>query len=199
MIMYKNANRAACVMLLGAALSGCGISSFVKSELSAYDEPTTGDLAHIRLIGSRNVKVYPNSTCVQPLLPGSGYPAGPQMGGQRKRDVGMPKTDSMPNHYVEIAARAGQPITAGFSFHGEMTMPGVAGTGAPGSRATSGCYAAASFVPQVGQHYEMATKWSFGQACRLELHQLITDPEGRTQRVPITAEPAQTCQSSGAE
>lgn len=189
----------ACVVLGSVGLCGCGISGFVKSELSAYEEPAEGELAHIRLIGSRNVKVYPDSTCVQPLLPGSGYPAGPQMGGQRKRDIGMPKADPMPDHYIEIAARAGRPITATFSFHGEMSMPGMVGTGAPGSRATSGCRAAASFIPEAGAHYELATKWSFGQDCKLELRQIVTDGEGRTRRVPVAAQPASSCKAGNAE
>lgn len=78
-------------------LSGCFIKEVVKSELSSYDEPKHEDVAHLRVSGSRNIKVYPNSVCVSPDVPGSGYPAGPQMGGQRKRDLGMPKTPDTPS------------------------------------------------------------------------------------------------------
>ena len=51
------------IFAIGASslLSGCFVKSTLKSELSSYAEPTTGDLAHIRLIGSRNVKVYPGT------------------------------------------------------------------------------------------------------------------------------------------
>lgn len=98
-------------------LTGCAsIGDQIKDEFSSYAEPKEGELAHIRLIGSRQVKVYPNSTCVNPGAPGSGYPNGWQMYGQRKRDLGMPKLPQTPRHYIEIAARAAQPITAAFSF-----------------------------------------------------------------------------------
>jgi hypothetical protein len=163
-------------------LSGCVIGEIVKSELSAYDEPQSGDLAHIRLIGSRNVKIYPNNTCTVALSPGSGYPAGPQMGGQRKRDLGMPKSADMPKHYVEIAARAGQPIAAGFAFHAETTQPGIAGTGMPNQRSSSDCYASASFIPQAGQNYEMATSWRFGQGCVIQIWQLVVNNDGVVRR-----------------
>ena len=95
-----------------ALLSGCFIKEVAKSELSSYNEPKQEDAAHLRVSGSRNIKVYPNSVCVSPDVPGSGYPAGPQMGGQRKRDLGMPKTPDTPKHFVEMAVRPGQPITA---------------------------------------------------------------------------------------
>ena len=71
------------------SLGGCStFGGFIASELSRYAEPVDGPLAHLRLVGSRNVKLYPNSGCVSIAVPGSGYPAGPQMGGQRKRDLG---------------------------------------------------------------------------------------------------------------
>ena len=75
-----------------ALTTGCSwVGDTIKSELSTYAEPKDGELSYLRLVGSRNVKVYPNSLCADLTVPGSGYPAGPQMGGQRKRDLGMPK------------------------------------------------------------------------------------------------------------
>ena len=172
-------------------LPGCWIGSTIKSELSAYLEPTSGDLAHIRLIGSRNVKVYPDSTCVSYEVPGSGYPAGPQMGGQRKRDLGMPKAAVMPKHYVEIAASAGQPISAAFSFYRESSKPGIPGTGAPGTRSSASCYAASSFVPQAGRNYEMVSVWTQGD-CAVQVYELVRGANG-LQRSAVVSQPAGSC------
>ena len=114
--------------LISALMLGCStLNGFVNGELSRYAEPTEGPLAHIRLMGSRNVKLYPNSGCVSVAVPGSGYPVGPQMGGQRKRDLGMPKAAEMPKHYVEVAARAEERITAAFSFYSESIPPASPG------------------------------------------------------------------------
>ncbi len=180
---------------LSLLLFGCSwVGDTIKSELSAYAEPTGGELAHIRLIGSRNVKVYPNSACVSSAIPGSGYPAGPQMGGQRKRDLGMPKPAGLPKHYVEIAARAGQPITAGFSFYSESFAPGVAGTGAPGTRSTSSCYAARTFTPEAGENFEAVALGPRG-GCAVAIVRLVRDTSGGPwQRIPVRSEAADSCQ-----
>lgn len=176
-------------------LAGCSwVGDTIKSELSAYAEPASGELAYIRLIGSRNVKVYPNSVCVSSAVQGSGYPAGPQMGGQRKRDMGMPKPAGLPKHYVEIAVRAGAPITAGFSFYSESFTPGVAGTGAPGTRSTSSCYAARTFVPEVGQFYEAVARGQ-GGACTIAIVRLVQDTaDGPWQRDLVPSQPASRCE-----
>lgn len=183
--------RAALAAICAGLLSGCFVKNTIKSELSSYAEPTAGDLAHIRLIGSRNVKVYPDSTCVSYEVPGSGYPAGPQMGGQRKRDLGMPKTAVMPKHYVEVAASAGQPISAAFSFYRESSMPGIPGTGAPGTRSSASCYAASSFLPHVGRNYEMVSVWTQGD-CAVQVYELVQGANG-LQRSPVVSQPAGSC------
>lgn len=179
-------------VLICAGVTGCSfIGDTIKSELSSYAEPHDGERAHIRLIGSRNVKVYPDSTCVSHLVPGSGYPAGPQMGGQRKRDLGMPKSAEMPKHYVEIAASAGQPISAAFSFYRESSMPGTPGTGAPGTRNSASCYAAGSFVPQVGRNYEVVSHWVAGD-CAVQVYELVQGAGG-LQRARVESRAAQGC------
>lgn len=176
------------------AVAGCSfVSEAIKSETSAYAEPTGIPSAHIRLIGSRNVKVYPNSECASYLVPGSGYPAGPQMGGQRKRDLGMPKPTSTPNHYVEIAARAGEPITAAFAFHAESYLPGAAGTGMPATRNSASCTAAASFVPQVDRHYEMTATWLSGSRCAVQVFEISQDASGVYRRTPVLNRSAEGC------
>ncbi|WP_342316316.1 hypothetical protein [Lysobacter sp. FW306-1B-D06B] len=164
-------------------MSGCFVKSTIKSELSAYAEPADGPLARIRLIGSRNVKVYPDSTCAAYTVPGSGYPAGPQMGGQRKRDLGMPKALPMPKHYVEIAARADRPITAGFSFYTGMTIPGVPGTGMPNTSRSANCYVAHSFVPQADQNYEVTSAWN-GAGCSIQVMRLEGAGDS-VRRIPV--------------
>ena len=184
-------SRALIGLLVVALLPGCFVKNVVTSELPSYTEPTAGDLAHIRLIGSRNVKVYPDSTCVSYEVPGSGYPAGPQMGGQRKRDLGMPKTAVMPKHYVEVAASAGQPISAAFSFYRESSMPGIPGTGAPGTRSSASCYAASSFVPHVGRNYEMVSVWTQGD-CAVQVYELVQGANG-LQRSAVVSQPAGSC------
>lgn len=97
---FRIARSIASALVATTALSGCFVANTVKSEFSSYAEPTGESLAHIRLIGSRNVKVYPNSTCARLDVPGGGYPVGPQLGGQRKRDLGMPKLADTPKHFV---------------------------------------------------------------------------------------------------
>lgn len=174
-----------------ALLSGCFIKEVVKSELSSYDEPKQDGVAHLRVSGSRNVKVYPNSTCVSSDVPGSGYPAGPQMGGQRKRDLGMPKTLDMPGHFVEMAVRPGQPITAGFSFYFESQRPAA---GRPGTveGGSSSCYQARSFVPEPGQNYEMRAHWT-SVGCSVEVAQLVTSDTGSIERRAVASESAASC------
>ncbi len=174
-----------------AMLSGCFIKEVVKSELSSYNEPRQEDVAHLRVSGSRNVKVYPNSTCVSSDVPGSGYPAGPQMGGQRKRDLGMPKTADVPKHFVEMAVRPGQPITTGFSFYFESQRPAA---GRPGSveRGSASCYQARSFIPEPGQNYEMRAHWT-SSGCGVEVSQLLTNVDGSVNRRTISSEPAGSC------
>ena len=172
-------------------VSGCFIKEIVRSELSSYDEPKQEDVAHLRVSGSRNVKVYPNSVCVSPDVPGSGYPAGPQMGGQRKRDLRMPKTPDTPKHFVEMAVRPGQSITAGFTFYFESQRPAA---GRPGSveRASAGCYQARSFVPEPSQNYEMRANWtSYG--CNVEVTQLFTQSDGSGVRRSVPSEAAGSC------
>lgn len=172
-------------------LSGCFIGEVVKSELSSYDEPKQDGVAYLRVVGSRNVKVYPDSTCVSSDVPGSGYPAGPQMGGQRKRDLGMPKTTDVPKHFVEMAVRPGQPITTGFSFYFESQRPAA---GRPGSveRGSTSCYQARSFVPEANQNYEMRAHWT-SQGCSVEVSQVLANDYGSVTRRPISSEPAGSC------
>ena len=179
------------------SLGGCStFGGFIASELSRYAEPVDGPLAHLRLVGSRNVKLYPNSGCVSIAVPGSGYPAGPQMGGQRKRDLGMPKAKEMPKHYVEVAARAEERITAAFSFHSESYSPGIPGTGAPGTRRSAGCFAAGSFVPVAGENYEVTSIWR-GDGCGVRVVRLVTSPTGNLRRMPVPSEVAEGCSASG--
>lgn len=172
-------------------MSGCFIKEVVKSELSSYDEPKQDGVAYLRVVGSRNVKVYPDSTCVSSGVPGSGYPAGPQMGGQRRRDLGMPKTTDVPKHFVEMAVRPGQPITAGFSFYFESQRPAA---GRPGSveRGSASCYQARSFVPEANQNYEMRAHWT-SQGCGVEVSQVLANADGSVTRRPIISEPASSC------
>jgi len=174
-----------------ALLSGCFVKEIVRSELSSYDEPKQDGVAHLRVAGSRNVKVYPNSTCVSSDVPGSGYPAGPQMGGQRKRDLGMPKTPDMPRHFVEMAVRPGQPITAGFSFYFESQRPAA---GRPGTveRGSASCYQARSFVPEPGQNYEMRAHWT-SVGCSVEVTRLVISDSGSIERRAVASESAASC------
>ena len=172
---------------------GCAwVGNTVKSELSAYAEPKEGELSYIRLIGSRNVKVYPGSLCANVNVPGSGYPAGPQMGGQRKRDLGMPKPAPMPKHYVEISARAHQPIAIAFSFYSESISPGIAGTGAPATRASSTCYAVGRFIPEAGKQYEVVSNGI--RNCLVTIVELVNDTSGSNwQRRPVAGLSGETC------
>lgn len=177
-----------------AALSGCGfVSGVVKSELSRYDEPQEGERAHIRLIGSRNVKVYPNSTCDSTQTPGGGYPAGPQMGGQRKRDLGMPRAADLPSHYVEIAARAGQPITVAFSFYAEAAASPLIGS-MPNTNRSAHCYVTQTLVPLAGANYDARAQWS-REGCVIQFSQWEQDAAGQMRRVPI-AGMASVCPSA---
>lgn len=179
------------------SLVGCStLGGFLQSEFSRYAEPADGPRAYLRLMGSRNVKLYPNSNCVSVTVPGSGYPAGPQMGGQRKRDVGMPKAAEMPKHYVEVAARAEERITAAFSFYSESYTPGIPGTGAPGTRRSAGCFAAGSFVPVAGENYEVTSDWR-RDGCSVKVARLVATPAGNLRRVPVPSEVAQRCPASG--
>lgn len=175
-------------------LSGCVIKEIVRSELSSYDEPKQEGVAHLRVSGSRNVKVYPNSVCVSSDVPGSGYPAGPQMGGQRKRDLRMPKTPDTPKHFIEMAVRPGQPITAGFTFYFESQRPA---DGRPGSveRASAGCYQARSFVPEPSQNYEMRANWT-SHGCSVEVTQLFTQSDGSVVRRSVPSEVAGSCSAA---
>ncbi len=172
-------------------LPGCFVQQTLKSELSRYAEPQDGELAHIRLIGSRNVKVYPDSACVSHTVPGSGYPAGPQMGGQRTRDLGMPKTTDMPSHFVEIAAVAGQRIAASFAFHGQTQSPVM---GRPGTfeRSSSGCDVARSFVPEASRNYEIQAGWDHA-GCALGVFELVGNDQGTVRRVRVESQPAPGC------
>ena len=175
-------------------MSGCSwVGNTVKSELSTYAEPRDGELSYLRLVGSRNVKVYPNSVCANLNVPGSGYPAGPQMGGQRKRDLGMPKPAPIPKHYVEIAARAQQPIAIAFSFYSESVSPGIAGTGMPASRSSSSCYAVARFIPEAGKQYEVVSDGN-ARDCPTRILELSSDPSGSVwRRTPVIGLSADKC------
>lgn len=177
-------------------LAGCSfVSNASRSELSAYAEPEDGDLAHVRLLGSRNVKIYPNSSCHSFDVPGSGYPAGPQMGGQRTRDLGIPKPGSMPKHFVEMVARADESITASFSYYSELTIPGAAGTGAPSMRRSSSCSVARRFVPRSGRNYEMAANWLSADQCSVQVFEIVAEGDGYTRR-PVPSQTAEACAAS---
>ena len=153
-------------LALATSAAGCSaLSNQVKSELSAYAEPSSGELAHIRLVGSRDVKVYPAATCPNVNVLGGGYPAGPQIGGQRKRDLGMPKTGGEPKHYVEIAARAGEPIAAAFALARYA-----------GPRLLN-CYVTNTFIPQAGRNYEIEARF-IGSQCVAVLYEVVPDSSG---------------------
>ena len=177
-----------------ALTTGCSwVGDTIKSELSTYAEPKDGELSYLRLVGSRNVKVYPNSLCADLTVPGSGYPAGPQMGGQRKRDLGMPKPAPMPKHYVEIAARAQQPIAIAFSFYSESVSPGIAGTDAPATRNSSSCFTVARFIPQAGKQYEVVSGGNV-RNCPVRILELTSDPSGSVwTRTPVIGLPPEKC------
>lgn len=183
------------MLALFALVCGCSwVGNIVESEFSAYAEPADGPVAHVRLIGSRNVKVYPDSTCVGVDVVGGGYPAGPQMGGQRKRDLGMPKLPGTPRHFVEIAARSDEPLTIAFSFYRASYSGGYAGASAP-QQSSSHCYAAHSFVPETGGQYEAEARWAGGQ-CSIDIVRLAPDAaSGIWQRIPVPSMPAPACSS----
>lgn len=181
-------------------LVGCGwVEGTARSELSAYAEPTSADVAHIRLIGSRNVKVYPDSTCASHSVPGSGYPAGPQMGGQRRRDLGMPKLASTPAHYVEMAAKPIEPITVSFAVQSQRVIaPANPATGAPMLRQTSGCQGMRSFVPQAKGQYEVVLEGS-SRNCWVTVYKLVEDDSHRGwTRETVESLPAAQCTADGA-
>lgn len=184
------------VLALLALVGGCSwIGNTIKSEFSAYAEPTDGPLAHVRLIGSRNVKVYPASTCVGNNVVGGGYPAGPQMGGQRKRDLGMPKLPGTPRHFVEIAARSDEPLTMAFSFYRASYSGGYAGASTP-QQSSSHCYAAHSFIPEPGGQYEAVARWAGGR-CSIDVVRLAPDAaSGIWQRISVPSNPAPDCSSA---
>lgn len=171
------------------AVAGCSmVNGIVQSELSSYAEPVDGAIAHLRLIGSRNVKVYPASTCLGTGVVGSGYPAGPQWGGQRRRDLGMPKLVGTPRHFVEIAARSGEPIAMAFEFYRDSTPQHL----------SSHCYAAGSFVPEAGGQYDVVARWVGGQ-CSIDVGKLVrTGANVPWQRVRVPSEPASNCSRAAA-
>lgn len=175
------------VLSLVTFVCGCSwVGNIVKSEFSGYAEPTDGPLSHVRLIGSRDVKVYPASTCVGVGVVGGGYPAGPQLGGQRKRDLGMPKLTGTPRHFVEIAARPGEPLTMAFSFYRPST---------PG-KISSHCDVARSFVPEVDGQYEAVARW-VGRRCSIDIVQLADDgADGSWKTAAVPSSPAPACSSA---
>jgi len=125
-------------------------------------------------------------------VPGSGYPAGPQWGGQRKRDLGMPKLTDTPKHYVEIAARPDEPIAATFAFAADSYRPPIPGiSGMPGARTSAHCNITGSFVPEAGGHYEAHAFWNWGY-CAVLVARLV-DIDGQLQRVPVARLTETTC------
>lgn len=162
--MKKILTNLALALLIAAGATGC-MSGIVKNTFVSYAEPTSGDLAHVRLIGSRDVKVFPASDCPSSDVPGFGYPAGPQLGGQRKRDLGMPKTGQEPGHYVEIAARGDEPITATFNL------------GRTEGRFVYTCRVAHTFVPKAGHNYEMDADW-IGSTCIGAVYEILPSATG---------------------
>jgi hypothetical protein len=195
------------MMMVATLLTGCGLADTVRSELSTYAEPTGTDVAHIRLIGSRNVKVYPGSTCASNEVPGSGYPAGPQLGGQRKRDLGMPKLASTPKHYVEIAARPLEPLTVGFMVQSDQIIGyAPSRTGTRMLKQTTGCQGLATFVPEVNGQYEVVLNGS-PRSCWVTVHALVEqEPSNEWDRNPprwerqiIPSQPATRCGADDAQ
>ncbi|ALR07572.1 hypothetical protein XFHB_12760 [Xylella fastidiosa] len=179
-------------------LTGCAsIGDQIKDEFSSYAEPKEGELAHIRLIGSRQVKVYPNSTCVNPGAPGSGYPNGWQMYGQRKRDLGMPKLSQTPHHYIEIAARAAQPITAAFSFQTSLFPQKTPWSSGGNVINVNLCNIAYSFVPVAGAHYELVAREN-RRVCSVDLTQLTPTADGTWQEVHVPGREVGHCGTSPA-
>ncbi len=177
-------------------LTGCAsIGDQIKDEFSSYAEPKEGELAHIRLIGSRQVKVYPNSTCVNPGAPGSGYPNGWQMYGQRKRDLGMPKLPQTPRHYIEIAARAAQPITAAFSFQTSLFPQKTPWSSGGNVINVNLCNIAYSFVPVAGAHYEVVAREN-RRVCSVDLTQLTPAADGTWHAVHVPGREVGHCGTS---
>lgn len=192
---FRIAKCIASALVATTALSGCFVASTVKSELSSYAEPSGENLAHIRLIGSRNVKVYPNSTCARLDVPGGGYPAGPQWGGQRKRDLGMPKMHDAPKHFVEVAARPDQPIATTFAFYAESHRAPIAGVpGMQGSKTSSGCRVTGSFIPEANANYEARAIWGWRQ-CVVLVNRLV-EVDGHVRRVPVAPAEETTCEAA---
>lgn len=169
------------VIAVTMALAGCGTIATVRSFSTAYVEPTTGDLARLRIRSNGMVRAVPGKTCVDWRTPGAGVMLAHRKGfaNLNDRDLGMPQEvyyspkDLSRRVYsvissersTELRIAADQPITLNFISDGS-----------PQGGNIYRCASAISFVPERGMDYEIVFfDQGIGSRCTADLTRIDQD------------------------
>jgi hypothetical protein len=171
------------VKLYGAALlacivlAGCGNIANVRSFSSAYEQPTTGDKAKIRVSSNGMVRAVPASTCIDWRLPGAGVMVVNRSGFANVNNQNLGMTPDARSEQAlrrsavtssELYIAAGKPIVLHFLGMGRTS---ISGAGANMQTTRTACDKGLSFVPEAGKEYE-ATFIENGSVCSVQLYDL---------------------------
>ncbi|GAB2722948.1 hypothetical protein [Comamonas sediminis] len=137
--------------LLGASLlAGCGNIQTVKSFSTAYQEPSDGERARVRIISDGMVRAVPKSACVDWRVPNAGVMVSSKKGfaDQNNRTLNMPgepvRLKSEGRTVVsEFYVPANEPLTFAYLSNGHTNN---------GKQVQ--CRVNKTFTPQAGKDYE---------------------------------------------
>jgi hypothetical protein len=163
------------VLLACITLAGCGNIANVRSFSSAYEQPTTGEKAKIRVTSNGMVRAVPASTCIDWRLPGAGVMVVNRSGfaNVNNQKLGM-TADARSEQALrrsgvtssELYIAADKPIVLHFMGMGRTS---ISGAGADMKTTRTACNKGLSFVPKAGKEYE-ATFIENGSVCSVQLY-----------------------------
>lgn len=137
-------------LLSAALLAGCGNIQTVKSFSTAYQEPSSGERARIRIVSDGMVRAVPNSACVDWRVPNAGVMVSSKKGfaDQNNRSLNMPG---------EPLALGGEGSTVVSEFYVPANEPltlAYLSNGHTNNGKQVQCRVNKTFTPQSGKDYE---------------------------------------------
>ncbi|WP_157050714.1 hypothetical protein [Herbaspirillum rhizosphaerae] len=154
------------------ALSGCGNMANMRSFSRAYQPPTQGERAKIRVVSTSMVRAVPESDCIDWRKPGSGVMVVPQKGfaNLNNQSLNMPVNSreyTIPADAKLVSSELYIPANKPFTLH-------MLGHGYASGMSRYTCQKSITFLPGSEKSYE-AVLIEIGRGCSVELMEILSD------------------------